>query len=72
MFISYNCRDEGAGHTDLLSGYMNSLNLFAEATLLIKQVTISIYSDLPAAIEYKEADMGHIRFYMAPKIEELA
>ncbi|CAI9091629.1 OLC1v1026702C1 [Oldenlandia corymbosa var. corymbosa] len=47
--------------------YMNS---FAKATPLSEQVTISLSSDLPVVVEYKVAEMGHIRFYLAPKIEE--
>ncbi|EXB54149.1 Proliferating cell nuclear antigen large form [Morus notabilis] len=47
--------------------YMNS---FTKATPLANQVTISLSSDLPVVVEYKVAEMGHIRFYLAPKIEE--
>jgi proliferating cell nuclear antigen len=27
-------------------------------------------SELPIVVEYKIAEMGYIRFYLAPKIEE--
>ncbi|XP_057981736.1 proliferating cell nuclear antigen-like [Malania oleifera] len=47
--------------------YMNS---FTKATPLASQVTISMSSDLPLVIEYKVAEMGHIRYYLAPKIED--
>ncbi|GLT37660.1 hypothetical protein SLA2020_119640 [Shorea laevis] len=47
--------------------YMNS---FAKATPLSNQVTISLFSDMPVVVEYKIAEMGHHRFYLAPKIEE--
>ncbi|GFZ14962.1 proliferating cellular nuclear antigen 1 [Actinidia rufa] len=47
--------------------YMNS---FAKATPLASQVNISLSSDLPVVVEYKIAEMGYIRFYLAPKIEE--
>ncbi|KAL7253320.1 hypothetical protein ACSBR1_007784 [Camellia fascicularis] len=47
--------------------YMNS---FAKATPLASQVTISLSSELPVVVEYKVAEMGYIRFYLAPKIEE--
>ncbi|XAR65891.1 hypothetical protein NMG60_11011885 [Bertholletia excelsa] len=47
--------------------YMNS---FAKATPLSSQVTISLSSDLPVVVEYKVAEMGYIRYYLAPKIEE--
>ncbi|XP_041001495.1 proliferating cell nuclear antigen-like [Juglans microcarpa x Juglans regia] len=47
--------------------YMNS---FTKATPLANQVTISLSSDLPGVVEYKVAEMGYIRFYLAPKLEE--
>ncbi|OVA20842.1 Proliferating cell nuclear antigen [Macleaya cordata] len=47
--------------------YMNS---FTKATPLSNTVTISLSSDLPVVVEYKIAEMGYIRFYLAPKIEE--
>ena len=48
--------------------YMNS---FAKvSTTLSDQVTISLSSELPVVVEYKIAEMGYIRFYLAPKIEE--
>ncbi|KAH0458278.1 hypothetical protein IEQ34_013593 [Dendrobium chrysotoxum] len=46
------------------------LNSFTKATSLSESVTISLSSDLPVVIEYKIADMGYIRFYLAPKIED--
>lgn len=47
--------------------YMNS---FAKATPLSHTVTISLSSELPVVVEYKIEEMGYIRFYLAPKIEE--
>lgn len=47
--------------------YMNS---FTKATPLSESVTISLSSELPVVVEYKIADMGYIRFYLAPKIED--
>lgn len=46
------------------------LNSFTKATPLSNTVTISLSSDLPVVVEYKIAEMGYIRFYLAPKIEE--
>jgi len=49
------------------------LNFFAKATPLSGSVTLKMSPDVPLVVEYKiqdEADMGHIRFYLAPKIEE--
>lgn len=47
--------------------YMNS---FTKATPLANSVTISLSSELPVVVEYKIAEMGYIRFYLAPKIED--
>ncbi|KAK1315347.1 Proliferating cell nuclear antigen [Acorus calamus] len=47
--------------------YMNS---FTRATPLSNTVTISMSSDLPVVVEYKIAEMGYLRFYLAPKIED--
>ncbi|KAL8257507.1 hypothetical protein R6Q59_029548 [Mikania micrantha] len=47
--------------------YMNS---FTKATPLASQVTVSMSSELPIVVEYKIAEMGYLRFYLAPKIEE--
>jgi proliferating cell nuclear antigen len=47
--------------------YMNS---FTKASSLLEQVTISLSSELPVVVEYKIAEMGYVRFYLAPKIED--
>jgi proliferating cell nuclear antigen len=47
------------------------LNWFTRATPLSGQVTLSMSKDVPLVVEYRvEADMGHIRYYLAPKIED--
>ena len=35
-------------------------------------VTLSMSKEVPLVVEYKVGDMGHIRYYLAPKIEEEA
>ncbi|CAI9770785.1 unnamed protein product [Fraxinus pennsylvanica] len=45
-------------------------NSFTKGTPLSNTVTISLSSELPVVVEYKIAEMGHLRFYLAPKIEE--
>lgn len=47
--------------------YMNS---FTKATPLSSSVSISMSSDLPVVVEYKIAEMGYLRYYLAPKIED--
>ncbi|KAG6547893.1 hypothetical protein Mapa_010713 [Marchantia paleacea] len=46
------------------------LNSFTKATTLSDSVTLSMSKELPVVVEYKIAETGHIRFYLAPKIEE--
>ncbi|XP_005092985.1 proliferating cell nuclear antigen [Aplysia californica] len=46
------------------------LNFFTKATPLSPQVTLSMSQDVPLVVEYKIADMGYLRFYLAPKIED--
>ncbi|KAJ7298300.1 hypothetical protein O6H91_08G102000 [Diphasiastrum complanatum] len=46
------------------------LNSFTKATPLSSTVTVSMSIEMPIVVEYKIADMGYLRFYLAPKIEE--
>jgi proliferating cell nuclear antigen len=46
------------------------MNSFTKATPLSNTVTISMSPDLPVVVEYKIAEMGYVRFYLAPKMEE--
>lgn len=47
--------------------YMNS---FTKASPLSNSVSLSLSSELPVVVEYKIAEMGYLRFYLAPKIED--
>lgn len=46
------------------------LNYFTKATALSSQVTLSMSADVPLVVEYKVADTGYLRFYLAPKMED--
>jgi proliferating cell nuclear antigen len=46
------------------------LNFFAKATPLSTTVSLKMSPDVPLVVEYAIEEMGHIRFYLAPKIEE--
>lgn len=46
------------------------LNYFTKATPLSPQVQLSMSPDVPLVVEYKIADIGHVRYYLAPKIED--
>ncbi|KAK9817203.1 hypothetical protein WJX72_011042 [[Myrmecia] bisecta] len=53
-----------------LSFALRYLNSFAKATPLSHTVTLSMSKELPVVVEYRIGDLGHIRFYLAPKIED--
>lgn len=46
------------------------LNFFTKATPLSDQVVICMSPDVPMVIEYPIEEVGHVKFYLAPKIEE--
>jgi len=46
------------------------LNNFAKATPLSNTVKVGLTKDLPVNVEYTIADMGYIKYYLAPKIDE--
>jgi len=46
------------------------LNFFAKATPLSSTVSLKMSPDVPLVVEYAIEQMGYIRFYLAPKIEE--
>ncbi|EDV22256.1 Proliferating cell nuclear antigen [Trichoplax sp. H2] len=46
------------------------LTFFTKATPLASTVTLSVSAKNPVAVEYRVDDIGYIRYYLAPKIEE--
>ena len=48
------------------------LNFFTKASPLSGTVLLSLSKDVPLVVEYRIEDLGHIRFYLAPKIEDEA
>lgn len=46
------------------------LNSFVKATPLCAQVVLSMSGDVPLVCEYKIGEIGHIRYYLAPKIDD--
>jgi len=46
------------------------LNTFAKAAPLSKQVNLSLSNDVPIVIEFKIEEMGYVRYYLAPKIDD--
>jgi len=49
---------------------LRKLVAFTKATPLSLSVTLSMSSDVPLATEYTVGELGYIRFYLAPKIED--
>lgn len=43
---------------------------FSKATSLSPSVTIKLSTEMPVVVEYKLSDIGYVRFYLAPKIED--
>ncbi|KAJ2825927.1 hypothetical protein IWW50_002623, partial [Coemansia erecta] len=58
--------NEPVNHTLALKYLAN----FAKAAPLTDSVTINLIEDAPVMFEFKISDMGHIRFYLAPQIED--
>jgi len=46
------------------------LNFFTKATALSNKVTLSLSKEVPLVVEYQIENLGYIRYYLAPKIEE--
>jgi len=47
------------------------LNFFTKATALSTRVTLSMSKDVPLVVEYRIGDnLGYVRYYLAPKIED--
>merc|ERR1719189_2072259 len=49
---------------------MRYLNFFTKATVLSKHVTLSLSPEVPLMVEYPVDEIGYVRYYLAPKIEE--
>jgi len=46
------------------------LNFFTKATPLSPTVTLSMSRDVPLVVEYRIEELGYVRYYLAPKIED--
>ena len=46
------------------------LNMFTKASCLASQVSLSMSPDVPLVVEYNIGDIGQVRYYLAPKIED--
>jgi len=46
------------------------LNFFTKATGLSNSVSLSLSKDVPLVVEYRIEDLGYIKYFLAPKIED--
>ena len=46
------------------------LNLFNKASTLANQVVLYLSHDTPLCVEYKIENLGSLKFYLAPKIND--
>jgi len=53
-----------------LSFALRYLNYFTKATALSSAVTLRMAPEIPLVVEYPMEDLGYVRYYLAPKIEE--
>jgi len=49
---------------------LKKLSSFTKATPLSTKVNLSLSDDVPLNVEYMVEDLGYIRYYLAPKIED--
>ncbi|KAF8563799.1 hypothetical protein P879_09999 [Paragonimus westermani] len=49
---------------------LHYFNIFTKATPLSSQVVLSLTENVPAVVEFNIDDLGYIRYYLAPKIED--
>lgn len=43
---------------------------FSKATSLSSSASVSLKADVPLAVEYRMSDVGYLRYYLAPKIDD--
>eukprot|EP01104_Vermistella_antarctica_P016318 TRINITY_DN553_c0_g1_i1.p2 TRINITY_DN553_c0_g1~~TRINITY_DN553_c0_g1_i1.p2 ORF type:complete len:261 (-),score=80.06 TRINITY_DN553_c0_g1_i1:1382-2164(-) len=68
-------KDDEAVSIDLrepvrLTFALRYLNFFTKATPLSQTTRLSMSNAVPLVVEYLIADMGYVRYYLAPKIED--
>ena len=44
--------------------------MFTKASCLSNQVTLSMSPEVPLVVEYNIGEISHVRYYLAPKIED--
>jgi proliferating cell nuclear antigen len=77
MLVKQSAAEDDAGGTTIvldeevtLTFALQKLRAFTKATPLSSTVTLSMSVDVPLVTEYVVAELGYIRYYLAPKIED--
>lgn len=65
-----NIQVENSGEPISLTFALRYLNYFTKATGLSPSVKLSMAPDVPLVVEYKIDQLGYVRYYLAPKIDE--
>ena len=50
--------------------FLRYLNMFTKASCLSSQVSLSMSPDVPLVVEYNIGEIGQVKYYLAPKIED--
>ena len=54
----------------ILINLLRYLNFFTKATPLSPQVILSLSPEVPLVVEYDIEEVGHVKYFLAPKIED--
>lgn len=49
---------------------MKHLSMFAKSAILSKKVTLCLSNESPMMVEFQIEDLGYLRYYLAPKIDD--
>ena len=63
-------KEEKAFERVCLSFALRYLNMFNKASTLCNYVKLMLASDTPLVVEYEIEKLGHLKYYLAPKINE--
>nr|UXY87480.1 proliferating cell nuclear antigen [Cryptomonas sp.] len=64
--IKLNCEE-----TIKMTFALRYLNSFSKATPLCDRITLRMSKDMPLQLEFKINSIGHVRYYLAPKMDDI-
>jgi proliferating cell nuclear antigen len=62
--------DKAMGDKVTLSFALRYLNMFNKASTLCNHVKLMLASETPLVVEYEIENLGSLKYYLAPKINE--